>query len=1026
MLLVALAAPLWGFLSGFTGDGGDVVERELPSLVKSGDDRRVGFTGAYVPSEVLVKFVPGASEDEVRGLRVAQGVAEAYVSPFSGVRTWRVPPARSVEEWVAFFNKHPLVEYAEPNFYAYSSMVPDDPGFGLQWHLDNDVYGGIHAEAAWDMATGSPRVVVAVVDTGVAYEDNTASSFWHIDTYKAFSGQSWWCGVAAASVPYSWTALYGSTAAPGYGNGWKEYLQHAFDLRAATGTVSLSYQYRCDLEPNWDFAFVEVSSDGGYVWDQLKSYTSYGSTSLPAKVQWRPGSVDLTSYSGKEILLRFRVFSDEIFSDEDYDYYRSLIPPVTGFEGDGAFFVDEIRLTDQGGAHTIFYDDVESGAGDWVTNEYEQAPDLAGTSFWVNTDEIAGNGLDDDGNGRVDDVNGWDFVNQDAHPNDDNGHGTHVSGTIAQTTLNGLGVAGVAFGTTIMPVKVLDAGGAGTYQWISDGIYYAVNNGADIISMSLGGSASDITLQNAVSYAYTNGVVVVAAAGNGGKDGVGDPVCDYPAAYDAYVIAVGALQYDESKAPYSNYGPSLDVVAPGGNTAVDQNGDGYADGVLQNTFGNTTVDWAYWFYQGTSMATPHVSGVAALLLTRNPSLTPDDVRSVLQSTAEDLGAAGWDSSFGWGLVDAEAALRSFAEPVHLLLSVNPSQTSYSSEQTLELRITVFNDLNPPLDSTLTLTVTGPDGYYLYDFQPIDVEANEVKDYSFSWVVPDAAGRYVVEVGLVPAQLTAYDAAWLEVGVATAYFAPSDFAESSERWADAADQIYSSDFQSTYDYSQAAVSVQYSVVGETLTGTLRAQNLKPNFAYQLKLVGSPGVDGNERIGLAGRWWEQVWTGSAWSGGSNLNDKGTGYSPNPNDDTYFSRRDILDVSSYTGYHYKYTGYLLFAYFITDQNGDATVIFETGNSCHVLWNTDYRTRVADDGPLVSATFDPDGTEPAYDVDYPSQTVNIFGEWERLPMGEVDLAAGNYNCQMVLTEESFHGSGFPYGNWATVMDTKVAFTIG
>ena len=111
----------------------------------------------------------------------------------------------------------------------------------------------------------------------------------------------------------------------------------------------------------------------------------------------------------------------------------------------------------------------------------------------------------------------------------------------------------------------------------------------------------------------------------------------YPAAYDDYVIAVGATQYDEARAPYSNYGSSLDIVAPGGNTGVDQNGDGYPDGVLQNTFGVTPVDWAYWFYQGTSMATPHASGVAALLLARDPTLTPTEIRDVLQSTADDLG-----------------------------------------------------------------------------------------------------------------------------------------------------------------------------------------------------------------------------------------------------------------------------------------------------------------------------------------------------------------------------------------------------
>jgi subtilisin family serine protease len=598
------------------------------------------------------------------------------------------------------------------------------------------------------MVTGSPRVVVAVVDTGVAYEDNVAPSYWHIDTYNAHSGHSWWCGVSSA--PYSWIVLYESGfTPPGYGNGWKEYLQHAFDLRSATGTVTFSYQYRCHLENGYDFAFVEVSSDAGYNWIQLESYT--GPTKL-SDVKWIRDSVDLSDYKGSEILIRFRVSTDETVSDEDYG---AIFLPPSRFDSDGAFFVDEITLTDESG--TLFYDDVESGSGDWVTTGYERAPDLAGTSFWVNPGEVADNSVDDDGNGFVDDAGGWDFMNWDGHANDDDGHGTHVTGTVAQTTNNGFGVAGVAYGTTIMPVKVLNSAGTGTLQTIADGICYAVDNGADIINLSLGGPSGGETLENAVAYAYNNGVVVIAASGND------NAAVGYPAAYDAYVIAVGATQYNEVRAPYSNYGASLDLVAPGGNTGVDLNGDGYADGVLQNTFGDTTVDWAYWFWQGTSMAAPHVSGVAALLLVRNPSLTPDGVRSVLQSTAEDLGTAGWDSTFGWGLVDAEVALRSLAEPAHISLGVEPFQAVYVKGQSLALTVTVFNEMNPEVNSTLSLTVTGPSDYYYFDVHAITVAADTVWEYRFTWIIPDVAGTYVVEASLIPLQLTAYDAAWLEVG-----------------------------------------------------------------------------------------------------------------------------------------------------------------------------------------------------------------------------------------------------------------------
>ncbi len=200
-------------------------------------------------------------------------------------------------------------------------------------------------------------------------------------------------------------------------------------------------------------------------------------------------------------------------------------------------------------------------------------------------------------------VSGYDFVNSDTDPIDDNGHGTHVAGTVAQSTDNGVGVAGVAYKSCLMPVKVLDATGSGTYADVASGIIYAADNGAKVINLSLGGSSDSQTLKDAVAYAYGKGVTVVAAAGNNNSR-----TLSYPAAYDAYVIAVGATQYDETKAPYSNYGPSLDLVAPGGNNNLDQNKDGYADGVLQQTFQikGRTISWGYYFFQGTSMAAPHV------------------------------------------------------------------------------------------------------------------------------------------------------------------------------------------------------------------------------------------------------------------------------------------------------------------------------------------------------------------------------------------------------------------------------------
>src|SRR5581483_7509428 len=171
-------------------------------------------------------------------------------------------------------------------------------------------------------------------------------------------------------------------------------------------------------------------------------------------------------------------------------------------------------------------------------------------------------------------VPGWNFVNNTSNATDDHGHGTHVAGTIAQSTHNGIGVAGVAFNAKIMPIKVPSARGSGTVSGIANGIRWATDHGAKVINMSLGGPMASSVLAKAVKYAHDKGVTVVCAAGNDGRGKV-----SYPAAYPG-AIAVAATQFDESTTFYSNWGKEIDLAAPGGNTRVDQNGDGMMDGVL--------------------------------------------------------------------------------------------------------------------------------------------------------------------------------------------------------------------------------------------------------------------------------------------------------------------------------------------------------------------------------------------------------------------------------------------------------------
>ncbi|MFC2044632.1 S8 family serine peptidase, partial [Chloroflexota bacterium] len=317
---------------------------------------------------------------------------------------------------------------------------------------------------------------------------------------------------------------------------------------------------------------------------------------------------------------------------------------------DAAWDVDT-TTPNHGGDPSIIVAVIDSGVAYETYGEYEKAPDLANTNF----------------------TNGWDFVNDDAHPNDDNLHGTHVTGTIAQSTNNSLGVAGIAFNTTIMPIKVFDSLGNGTVDQEAESFYYAADHGAHVINLSAGGPGSSVTEENAVAYAHNAGVTIIAAAGNDYQSGNAP---SYPAAYDEYVIAVGATRYDQTRSYYSNTGSYLDIAAPGGDTSVDQSGDGYPDGVLQQTFSTGDVtNFGYYFLQGTSMATPHVAGVAALILAKFPTWTPAQVRYAMESTATDKGATGRDDEYGWGLIDALAAVGTDAPSVITNAATNITTTS---------------------------------------------------------------------------------------------------------------------------------------------------------------------------------------------------------------------------------------------------------------------------------------------------------------------------------------------------------------
>ncbi len=266
---------------------------------------------------------------------------------------------------------------------------------------------------------------------------------------------------------------------------------------------------------------------------------------------------------------------------------------------------------------------------------YRRAPDLAGTRF----------------------VPGWDFVDGDAHPNDEaprhrHSHGTHIAGIIAQTTGNGIGGAGVAPQASIMPVRVLRPDVTGSARTIARGLRFAADHGADVANLSIAGASGAEVLGEAVAYASSKGVTVVASAGNTGRAPI-----TFPAAYPQ-AIAVGAVRRDRSRAYYSSYGKALDLVAPGGEReVVDGEGGETGEGVLQQALKGGRSRFCYCSTASTSAAAAQVSGAAALLVGSGRATRPARVREALTSGARDLGPPGRDAEYGAGLVQSWDALQ---------------------------------------------------------------------------------------------------------------------------------------------------------------------------------------------------------------------------------------------------------------------------------------------------------------------------------------------------------------------------------
>jgi subtilisin family serine protease len=362
-------------------------------------------------------------------------------------------------------------------------------------------------------------------------------------------------------------------------------------------------------------------------------------------------------------------------------------------------------------------------------------PEFSGR-LWVNSQEIPNNGIDDDGNGYIDDKNGWNFVSSSNNPTDDNGHGTNVAGIIGANGNNGIGYAGVDWNCKIMTLKVLGYNNQGWDSDVITSVYYAVDNGARVVNMSLASNTFSMLYQEAIDYAVNNNVLVITAMGNDNTF-----YKRYPAAYNG-VIAVGATSPNDTRAnPFqwgggSNYGDHISVCAPGN----------YIFGLHYSL--NTNYNY---YYSGTSQAAPHVAGLASLLLAQDPTRTVEDIKMIIESTADDgVGLTledkkFWDPYYGFGRINAYQAL-----------SVIPTN------KTLNLSVSGVGSLNLPLGThtfeygtLVTLEVIPNNEYYLQKWIIDGVDyvnpSNELKfrmnkNYSFQAVFSLRPIKYVTEYG----------------------------------------------------------------------------------------------------------------------------------------------------------------------------------------------------------------------------------------------------------------------------------------
>jgi subtilisin family serine protease len=598
-----------GSLASPSSAGAEAASIEMP---KEGTDLE------YMPGQVIVKFREGTSSLQTEQESISAGVESIIhkISPLEAeeVYVMKLKPEVSVESAIEQLRASPQVAYADPNYLYKFTYTPNDPGFTNQWGYNNTgqtikgVTGtpdaDIDAVEAWNLDRGGTNpVTVAVLDTGIDLN--------HPDLVNKL-----WTNTD--EIP--------NNGIDDDGNG---YIDDVNGYNMA-GIMQPIYDWINNL--GWSSGQVFAQSIKGTGADLTHIGVALKKVGNPTKGI----TVSVRSSLGASDLASFSIAPSELPASGGAIIYKQLSNAVRLNAGSDYYIVVSTNQLSTNDYYWLYYYGWE---GDYYAegNVWE----LDG-STWTShpTDDLCFS------------------TNPNPIAHDDGGHGTHCCGIVGAETGNNIGVAGTSPGVRIMPVRIGVLTGASIDNAV-EGIYYAADNGADIISMSFAGTTAASALEDAVNYAYSKGVTMFASAGNSS-----DSTTYYPAAYD-HVIGVGATSNTDTIASFSTYNSSVDISAPG----VDV----YSTTPTYDTPLNLVLDHAknYDFLSGTSMACPTAAGVGALVLSRNPSCTPDQVEQILEESADDKGAAGRDDYYGYGRVNAFNALNETSSKF-TVTSISPS------------------------------------------------------------------------------------------------------------------------------------------------------------------------------------------------------------------------------------------------------------------------------------------------------------------------------------------------------------------